>query len=354
MLNPKPDHMQQESFRIFNHPHPFPLESGEVLPGFHLAYHLHGELNARKDNVVWVFHALTANSDPTAWWPGLVGSGKLIDPQEYFIICVNMPGSCYGSVGPLDTNPADGLPYLHRFPLFTIRDMVRAYQLLRAALGLGRIRIGIGGSMGGQQLLQWAVLEPTLFDYIIPIATNAQHSPWGKAFNESQRWCIEADPTWIDASPTAGMEGMKIARSIALLSYRQYETYSFQQSDGGAASYQRYQGEKLALRFNAFSYYQLSRSMDSHCLGTDGLSVAEALQRIEAKALVIGLYSDLLFPIAEQRFLAAGIPGGSWAAIETVYGHDGFLIEYEAIAGKIEEFFAGNLIGFNRSVPTFS
>jgi homoserine O-acetyltransferase len=329
---------------IFEHRGPFALESGTVLDSYHLAYHVFGRMNEQRDNVVWVFHALTANSDAPVWWPGLVGEGQLFDPEQYFIVCVNMPGSCYGSIGPLDVR--EGQPSRHDFPFFTIRDMVNAYRPLRDSLGIGQIKVGIGGSMGGQQLLEWAVSEPGAFEYIIPIATNAWHSAWGKAFNASQRWCIEADPSWRTDSPEAGMEGMKIARSVAMLSYRHYQIYEQLQSDEDvsllanhkAASYQRYQGEKLASRFNAYSYHCLSRSMDSHHVGRHAGSAAEALARITAKAIVIGLRSDLLFPLVEQEWLAAHIAGASLSVIESMYGHDGFLLEAEAIGKAVQHF----------------
>ena len=246
---------------IFKYQQPFKLESGSSIPGYHLGYTTFGELNAAKDNVVWVFHALTANSSPAEWWDGLVGNGKLFNPQQHFIVCVNMPGSCYGSIHPLDINDTTGEPFFHEFPFFTTRDMVRAYQPLKNYLGINKIYVGLGGSMGGQQLLEWAVEEPELFDHIIPIATNAFHSPWAIAFNASQRMCIEADSTWKNKNADAGITGMKVARSVALLSYRNYETYLFAQSEKSndaidnfkSDSYQRYQGEKLAKRFNAFS-----------------------------------------------------------------------------------------------------
>ncbi|MEO7982513.1 MAG: alpha/beta fold hydrolase, partial [Bacteroidota bacterium] len=136
--------------RTFHYKKPFDLESGIRIPAFHLAYTTQGELNESKDNVIWIFHALTANSDASEWWPGLAGEGKLLDPAGSFIICVNMPGSCYGSIGPLDINPENGQPYYHNFPFFTTRDMIRSYQLLKEELGITKIKLGIGGSMGGQ------------------------------------------------------------------------------------------------------------------------------------------------------------------------------------------------------------
>ena len=195
-------------YKIFRYNQTFTLESGSELPGYHLAYTTHGFLNEEKNNVVWIFHALTANSDPAEWWPGLVGDGKLFNPATHFIVCVNMPGSCYGSLGPLDNNPQTGLPYYHHFPFLTPRDMVRAYQPLKDFLGIRTIRICIGGSMGGQQLIEWAIAEPGLFEYMFPIATNARHSAWGIAFNASQRLAIETDPTWKESHAKAGIEGM--------------------------------------------------------------------------------------------------------------------------------------------------
>ncbi len=332
--------------KTFTYNNSFTLESGIILSQYHLAYTTHGKLNEAKDNTVWIFHALTANSDPTEWWPGLVGEGKVFDPAKYFIVCVNMPGSCYGSISPLDINPHTHERYYHDFPFFTPRDMIRAYQPLRNFLGIEKIHIGIGGSMGGQQLLEWAIEEPELFEYIFPLATNAQHSPWGIAFNASQRLCIEADATWKEKDIHAGIEGMKVARSVALISYRHYETYLESQHDENnlqienfkSESYQRYQGEKLAKRFNAFSYYKLSQSMDSHNVGRGRESIEKALQQIKAKTLSIGIETDILFPLVEQKFIAANIQGASYKYIYSNFGHDGFLLEYEAIGRLITEF----------------
>jgi homoserine O-acetyltransferase len=327
------------TYDIFNVDKPFILESGHVLSKYHLAYTTYGKLNAQKDNAVWIFHALTANSNAAEWWPGLVGEGKLFDPEKLFIICVNMPGSCYGSTGPLDNNPETGEIYYHDFPFFTPRDMIRSYQPLKEFLGIEKIKIGIGGSMGGQQLLEWAIEEPDLFETIFPIATNARHSAWGIAFNASQRMCIEADNTWKERNPNAGMEGMKAARSIALISYRHYETYHASQSEHHidkienykSESYQKYQGEKLGKRFNAFSYYFLSKGMDSHNVGRGRGGIENALQKINTKTTAIGITTDILFPVSEQQFIAENIQGASFFTISSLYGHDGFLLEYEQI-----------------------
>ena len=324
----------------------FTLESGHTLAGYHLGYHTFGVLNKTGDNAVWIFQALTASSDATAWWPGLVGEGKLLDPQKYFIVCVNMPGSCYGSIGPLDEIPGSKDIFYHNFPFFTNRDMIRAYQPLKDYLGIKKVYIGIGGSMGGQQLLEWAIEEPKLFEHIVPIATNAFHSAWAKAFNAAQRWCIEADKSWTEQHQKAGIEGMKIARGIALISYRHYETYKAYQVEDNAEllqdykseSYQRYQGEKLAKRFNAFSYYKLLQSMDSHNVGRKRGGTIKALQEITAKTLVIGIRTDVLFPTAEQEYLAKHIPKAQVALINSIYGHDGFLLATGYIESAISSF----------------
>ncbi len=335
-----------ESLKIFRYSKVFELESGIKLPGFHLGYTTYGTLNEGKDNVVWIFHALTANSAAEEWWPGFIGEGKFFDPKNYFIICVNMPGSCYGSTGPLDLDPATGSPYYHNFPFFTPRDMIRSYQFLKNDLGIQKIKMGIGGSMGGQQCVEWAIEEPELFEYIFPLATNAFHSAWGIAFNASQRMSIEATESWKEKQPEAGIEGMKVARSIALISYRHYETYHASQSEESNGhlenfkpeSYQRYQGEKLARRFNAFSYYFLSKGMDAHNVGRGRGSVEKALSLIQAKTLIIGITTDILFPVNEQKFLAENIPNAKFKAIDSLYGHDGFLLEFEQIQKLISNF----------------
>lgn len=334
----------------FNYTKPFVLESGETLQGFHLAYTTHGKLSAAKDNVVWIFHALTANSNPVEWWPGLVGDGKFFNPKKYFIICVNKPGSPYGSISPLTHNKESDQIWRENFPIFTIRDMVKAYQFLKTELGITNIFIGLGGSTGGMQLLEWAIEEPELFQHIVPIATNAVLSPWGIAFNASQRMAIEADITWKDQHEDAGQKGLAAARSIALLSYRHYNGYDITQRREkafiplnnsviyAADNYQRYQGLKLTKRFNAICYYRLTQSMDSHDVGRNRNSVEQALKKIKAKTLVIGITSDVLYPIAEQEFLQQTIPQAELLSISSDFGHDGFLLEYEKIEYALKKF----------------
>jgi len=335
---------------VFKYEDSFTLESGVTLPGYHLAYTTHGKLNAEKTNVVWVFHALTANSNPLEWWPGLVGDGKFFDPAKYFIICANKPGSPYGSVSPVSVNPQNNQLYYHDFPVFTMRDMIRTFQHLKNHLGIRKIFIALGGSTGGMQLLEWAIEEPELFDHIVPIATNAVLSPWAIAFNASQRMAIEADATWLEKRPDAGQKGLAAARSIALLSYRHYNGYDITQTRDksfvalgsdvvyAADNYQRYQGLKLVNRFNAICYYRLSQSMDSHDVGKNRGGVEKALRKITAKALVIGITSDVLYPITEQEYLQKTIRGAELLSISSDFGHDGFLLEYEKIEAALKRF----------------
>lgn len=332
--------------KTFHSPVPLPLENGQSLPAPDIAYHTWGERAPDDSNVIWVCHALTGNSDVLDWWAGLFGPGCLFDPERYFIVCPNNLGSCYGTTGPLSVNPATGAPYYHDFPAITIRDMANLHERLRQHLGIRHIHLLIGGSQGGQQALEWAIAQPQLFENLILLATNAVHSPWGIAFNESQRLAIANDPSWPRQTPDAGLEGMKTARSIALLSYRHYHTYgrSQQTTDNRltdqfpAASYQRYQGEKLARRFNAFSYWTLSKAMDSHNVGRGRPSVENALAAVKARTMVVSVSSDLLFPPEEQELLARHIPGAVYAGIDSHYGHDGFLTETAALSRLLGAF----------------
>ncbi len=325
---------------------PFELECGVSLPELEIAYCTYGALNTAGDNVIWICHALTASANAADWWSGLFGVGKPFDPDKYFIVCANILGSCYGSTGPSSINPSTGEPYGRSFPLITIRDMVKAHRLLRDRLGISNIHLLIGGSMGGQQALEWAVEEPGFIGYLCILATNAQHSPWGIAFNEAQRMALEADPTLENAHPEAGRKGLEAARAVAMLSYRHYQAYSKTQvetdedklSGFKASSYQRYQGHKLFQRFDPLAYISLSRSMDTHNVGRGRGGVEKALAGVKAKTLVIGIQTDVLFPPDEQAFIARHIPGAGFRLIESLYGHDGFLVEFEKIESLIRPF----------------
>jgi homoserine O-acetyltransferase/O-succinyltransferase len=336
----------------FHYQQEFSLESGLTLPGFQLAYTTYGQLNRKRDNVVWVCHALTGNSDFTEWWSGLFGEGKLYDPKDWFIVCANTLGGCYGSTGPLSVNPNTLQPYFHSFPQLTNRDIVGAFDLLRQELGLQQVHTLIGGSLGGQQALEWALQKPDVFERLVHVASNARHSAWGIAFNESQRMAIRQDPSWANDSETAGQQGLKTARAIAMLSYRHYTSYELTQQEPGnsitdnyrAASYQVYQGEKLTKRFNAYTYWLLSKAMDSHNIGRNRGGVEKALHHLKAKTLFVGVDTDLLFPVEEQRYLHEQVPGSAFALLRSNYGHDGFLVETHQLTKAIRKFYQSETI----------
>ncbi len=335
-----------KSDHIFHYDQEFELEAGEKLSGFKLKYTTLGQLNKDRSNVVWICHALTGSSDFTDWWKDFFTEGSPYDPRDYFIICANLIGGCYGSTGPLSVNPTTGKNYFHDFPLITNRDIIRGFDLLRQSLELEKIHALMGGSLGGQQALEWAIEQPTVFGNLVAIACNAFHSPWGIAFNEAQRMAIAADATWKEDDVRAGSEGMKAARAMGMISFRTYETYAATQAEKNldqldhfrASSYQQYQGQKLVSRFNAFTYWALTKAMDNHQVGRKRGSVENALRQIRAKTLIVGISSDFLFPLAEQEFLAATIPSAKLSVITSVYGHDGFLVEFEQFKKIVREF----------------
>ncbi len=337
------------SLSTFKYTKRFPLESGQSLPGIEIAYHTYGKLNKERNNVIWVCHALTANANVFDWWNGLFGENDLFNPNDHFIVCANNLGSCYGTTGPLSINPETKEAWFNYFPQITIKDIAASLELLKDHLQIDKIHTLIGGSQGGQIAQEWALQNKDLVENLILIATNAQHSPWGIAFNESQRLAIKADRTYYSNTTDAAKKGLSAARSIALLSYRGFSTYDETQKDENynkitnyaAASYQRYQGEKLTNRFNAYSYVRLLDAMDSHNVARNRAETKEqTLKQIKADALIIGLTTDILFPPSEQKFLAKHIKNSEYAEIDSTFGHDGFLIEAKKITKVISTYYA--------------
>jgi homoserine O-acetyltransferase len=337
----------QSQIQYLKYKQPFVLECGEVLPSLTIAYHTYGTLNAAGTNVVWVCHALTANADARDWWKGLIGNDALIKEQDYFIVCANIIGSCYGSTGPLTDNPNTGAPYYSSFPAVTIRDMVKAHVILREALGIKSIALLMGGSMGGYQVLEWALLEPAVIQKLFLIATSPSESAWGVAIHTAQRLAIEADATWKNMDANAGNAGLKAARAIGMLTYRNYQIFKEAQTDPDsekidsykAASYINYQGDKLVQRFNAYTYWLLTKSMDSHNISRGrGMDLMQTLKSITIPTLIIGIKSDILCPLEEQRFMAAHLPGAALVEIDSNYGHDGFIIETKQITSHLAAF----------------
>ena len=316
------------------------LEAGGILPAARIVYHTSSEGWDGKP-VVWICHALTANSDPEDWWPEMVGPGKGIDTDRFFVVCVNMLGSPYGSEGPARINLETCKPWLLDFPRVTVRDMIKATIEVRKSLGINRIFLLIGSSIGGFQALEWAITEPSIFEHCVFIATAPRISPYFTAMNEAQRMAIEADQSFRAAKDlSGGAAGLRCARAQGLISYRSYEGYRLTQWEedpdtlfaGRAASYERYQGEKLVRRgFDAYSYFTLCNALDSHNVGRGRGGVAKALDTIKAHSIIITIDSDNLFPVEESRVWNKLVPGAEYIEISSRFGHDGFLLETERL-----------------------
>ncbi len=325
------------------------LELGGSLSGVEIGYHTWGTLNDAGDNVIWVCHALTANSNAKDWWPGMIGPGCVFNTDHYFVVCANILGSCYGSTGPLSINPDTGKPYYRDFPELTFRDLIRGHEILRKHLGIQKIHTITGGSIGGQQALEYCIMVPVIKNLIF-IASNVAYAPWGIAYNESQRLAIEADPSFCEDQPDGGKNGLRAARSVAMISYRNDLIYNQTQSENNddvtgnykASSYQVYQGDKLTKRFNAYSYYTLLKLSDRHNVGRHRGGKVAAMKQVKANTLVIGISTDRLFPVYEQKYLADHVPSSQYREIDSLYGHDGFLIETEKLTEVINSFYRNN------------
>ncbi len=328
---------------------PFELECGAVLPSFEVEYTTYGTLSPEKDNVIWVCHALTADSRVAEWWPHTVEEGRFLDPARWFVVCANFLGSPYGTTSPVSINPESGVSYGRDFPMITVRDMVHCHQRLARKLGIDHVELLIGSSIGGFQAMEWAIMEPDFARRVALIATCTRSSAWAIAFNESQRMAIEADVTFHTDALDGGLAGMAVARSMALLSYRGAEAYNATQTDADgeklsgyrATTYQRHQGEKLRKRFNAHCYWRLTEAVDSHNIARGRGSVEDVLKGIKAKALVVAITSDILFPPSDHDVMVANIPSVEYRLIDSPFGHDGFLVEYEQLDTIIKEFMMG-------------
>lgn len=337
--------MNQYSYKYDNS---FILESGEILPEVEIAYHTFGQLSPQRDNIIWVCHALTANSDVKDWWPGTVEEGKFLDPSRYFIICANILGSCYGTTGPLSINKLTGEPYYGSFPKITIRDVVGVNRLLADHLNIDNVKMLIGSSVGGFQVSEWIIADPKFAEKAVIVASASKAEAWVVAFNESQRMAIEADTTFGEPDANCAKKGLAAARAIALLSYRGREAYNRTQSeqsddkteDYRAASYQQYQGEKLTGRFDAYTYYRLTQLIDSHNLARGRGSIEQALSLIESDVQLVAISSDIIYPVASYIDFDKYIKKSSLHIIESDFGHDGFLVEHEKLNDIILTFLA--------------
>lgn len=329
-------------------PGPFELESGDRLRGAEIAYRTWGQLSPERDNAVVVCHALTGSADVDDWWPGLLGPGRALDPTKDFVVCSNILGSCYGTTGPSSPMPGSLRRWGPRFPAITIRDMVHLQARLLAHLGVRKVALVIGGSLGGMQTLEWALLYPELVRAIVPIAVSGRHSAWCIGLSEAQRFSITADPLWrdgdypVDEPPRAGLSA---ARMVAMCTYRTRASFEAKfgrnrQNAGQFAiqSYLRYQGDKLVRRFDANAYLTLTHAMDSHDLGRGRGGYEQALRSLRQPALVVSVNSDVLYPPEEQRELVAGMPHATLGTIDSPDGHDAFLIETDRLNQLIGAF----------------
>lgn len=327
---------------------PFLLESGAALPELTIAYRTWGRLARGGGNAVLVCHALTGSADLHAWWPALLGPGRAFDPQRDFVVCSNVLGSCYGSTGPLSPQPGGGRRYGPGFPAVSVRDIVRAQAALLDALGVRRLQLVAGGSLGGMQALEWAALYPGRVAAVAALAVSGRHSAWCIGLSEAQRQALSADPLWRDgaydpAAPPAA--GLRAARMVAMCAYR--SRASLEQRFGRALAphggfeveaWLRRHGDRLVERFDANSYVTLTRAMDGHDLARGRGAYPEALASIAAPTLVVAIDSDVLYPPEEQAELAAGLGRGRLAWLRSPHGHDAFLIEGDQVNGLLLDF----------------
>jgi homoserine O-acetyltransferase len=327
---------------------PFITEAGFRFDEPDVAYKTWGSLNKEKNNVILICHALTGHAAADEWFPGIFGEGRVCDPEKNFIICINVPGSPYGSVGPWSENPATGQPYRNSFPAITVRDMVRFQQQLLDQLGITGIQLVLGSSLGGMQALEFIIMDERIKSAAL-IAMGKSHSPWAIGISHAQRQVIYADPKWNQGNydkndgPT---NGLAAARMMAMITYRTPADYEKKfsrelQDDSDlfqVESYLNYQGQKLADRFDAYSYIILTESMDSHDVSRERGSFEEVLGQVQIPIKVIGIDSDHLYPVHEQKELAKLLKNAEYKEIKSSYGHDAFLIEFEQINDIINPF----------------
>jgi homoserine O-acetyltransferase len=334
--------------RFHDLPGEFPLELGGTLPALRIGYRTWGRLDPAGENAVVVCHALTGSADADLWWTRMFGPGRALDPERDFVVCSNILGSCYGTTGPTSTDPATGAPWLGTFPAITIRDMVRAQHALGTALGVRRIRMVIGGSLGGMQALEWALTYPALVESVVFVASTARHSAWCIGLSEAQRQAIFADPRWRGgrydpADPPSA--GLAAARMMAMLSYRSQPSFEMRfgrrretEDQYAVESYLAYQGAQLVDRFDAATYVALTRAMDSHDVSRGRGDFDEVVRSLRQPTLVVSIDSDVLYWPWEQREVAALAPNARLAVMDSPHGHDAFLIDVDRLSDMVADF----------------
>lgn len=326
----------------------FVLESGDVLREVDIAYRTWGDPANAAEHAVLICHALTGSADVEAWWPNVIGEGKVFDPSRDFIVCANILGSCYGTTGPVSVKPGTDRRYRADFPRISVRDMVELERVLLDELGVEFIEVVTGPSLGAMQALEWALMYPERVGSIVPIGVGGRHSAWCIGISEAQRAAIAADPNWKegyysdDAPPH---KGLAAARMMAVCTYRSWESFDQrfgrerrEDGDYQVQSYLSHQGAKINDRFDANAYVTLTHAMHTHDLARGRGDYPEVLGRITQPALVVSVSSDALYPPEEQRCLAAHLPNAQYEILDCPHGHDGFLIETEALGAMIAAF----------------
>jgi len=378
--------VETKTIRVANEQNPLQLEHGGDLTQLDVAYETYGTLNADADNAILICHALTGSAhaagvhategdrpEVPGWWDPLIGPGKAIDTDRFFIVSSNVLGGCYGTTGPVSELPSGEGSYGPTFPRYTIRDMVHVQKRLLDALGVAQLASVIGGSMGGMQVLEWGVMYPSFVRSIVPIATCARHSAWAIGLNEVARRAITSDPAWQSGRYDSGHQpeaGLGLARAIAMLSYRSYDSLEAKFGRDRVAgqvgmpveppkeenrnrrevlgealnvgfeieSYLTYHGVQLSRRFDANTYLYLTRAMDDHDLSEGRGRLREVLANLRMPALVLGIDTDVLYPEREQRALVEGLPNARYEVIRSPHGHDAFLIEFPQLAAQLRRF----------------
>jgi homoserine O-acetyltransferase len=365
------DHPRDSLVAQFGADKPLKLDSGIALSPFQIAYKTYGQLNADKSNAVMVCHALTGDqhvasvhpvTKKNGWWETLIGPGRPIDTERYFVICANVVGGCLGTSGPSSTNPQTGKPWGLEFPVITIRDMVRAQAMLLDHLGIEKLFGVVGGSMGGMQVLEWAVSYPQRVFAALPIACSTRHSAQNIAFHEVGRQAVMADPEWRGGryliEGTNPRRGLAVARMGAHITYlsdaalhrkfgrkfqdRSNPTFSFD-ADFEVESYLRHQGISFVERFDANSYLYLTRAMDYFDIAADHDGVlSNAFKDSPVRFCVISFTSDWLFPTADSRAIVHALNAAgarvSFAEVKTDKGHDAFLLDEPELFGIVRGF----------------
>jgi homoserine O-acetyltransferase/O-succinyltransferase len=328
--------------------YPFVTEGGFTFPEIEVDFKTWGKLNANRDNAVVICHALTGSAAADSWFSGLFAPGGILDTGDYFVICANVPGSCYGTTGPRSINSDTGKPWGGDFPRITIRDMVNVQRKLLDMIGVNGIEFVIGGSMGGMQALEFGIMDERV-RAMVPIAMGMAHSPWAIGISEAQRRAIYSDPNWQGGHYTNGtrpVNGISTARMMAMITYRTAglfnERFGRNPQDGQdifqVESYLNYQGQKLAGRFDAVTYVRLTQAMDTHDISRGRGSFRDVLAGVNIPAMIIGIDSDVLYPVSEQKELASMLPLGQYSEITSIYGHDAFLIEFRQLQGMLATF----------------